>query len=189
MSRFEGIYLWLVLVGLVVNGLGLLFVAQQVRLARQEGRQAEQTREAELLRRRRQATLDFYSDTIQVRRDRGPIPTDTDTESIRSLILRLQQGKDAQLRGPIARRLSYHEILGTGVRAGIFDLEVADMLAGGRIIKLFENYYPWIQDRRETLGRPSLYQELEWLAGELAGRRGVDLNRTSESLCERPPDE
>jgi hypothetical protein len=48
----------------------------------------------------------------------------------------------------IASYLNYYEALATGVYLGIYDIETIDYLAGPRITKLFDNYRPWIIDRR-----------------------------------------
>ncbi len=94
------------------------------------------------------------------------MPNPFDTDEVSKLVGLAMEGEPAAASN-IHSYLGYHENLAAGVHADIFDLEVINMMTGGRIIAMEKAYRPWVAYRREATGNPCLYIELEWLASEL----------------------
>lgn len=67
--------------------------------------------------------------------------------------------------------LNGYEAFATGVNLGLYDLGVVHALRGGNVIASWTLFQPWVVARRELIDRPTLYTELEKLAGDLESFR------------------
>lgn len=156
------------IVGLVINGIGLAFVAIQVVLARQQIRRNQQLSAMEAARIKRQATIDFYMNTLQrVSEWRTILPNDWDNLEIGRYINKAYSRRGEDQRKILASYLSHFEALAVAVSSGIYDLEVIDAVAGSRIIHISENYQPFFIRRRKEVAADSAYRHLEWLGNEI----------------------
>lgn len=154
--------------GLVINGVGIVFVATQVVLARRQLRDNLALSNKETLRVKRQATVDFYMATQQkVGEWRSVLPGDWDKRKINTFIRRAYRRGGEEKRLTLANYLGYFEALSVAIRADIYDLTVFDSIAGSRIINICENYHNFFLARRKEVGSDLAYRNLEWLAVEL----------------------
>jgi hypothetical protein len=60
--------------------------------------------------------------------------------------------------------LNHYEYVGVGVQAGIYDESMLKNGSYNTVIKLYQRAKPYIESVREVSGRPTLYQEFQWLA-------------------------
>lgn len=158
--------------GLLINGIGLSFVAVQVILARRQVLHSQRTSEAENTRRKREATIDFYMDTVKHRSKwTAVLPDDWSEEEIHEFIKTAYQTSDAEKLKCMIDYLGYFETLAVAVSAGVYDLETLDSLAGTRIRRIAANYQPYFAEVRRATGVKAMYVELEWLADRLAETR------------------
>lgn len=156
--------------GLLVNAAGLAFIAIQVSLARRQFAGAQKAEVEELSRRRKEATINAFNATLEIRRSLHEVlPDDWDQQATRAVVERIIAG-DALLERTLRNYLGYLENFSVSVSGGVYDLEVADALFGPRLIRIVENYKPYIDARRQEVGHEGVYAELEWLAAELTSR-------------------
>jgi hypothetical protein len=156
------------LAGLLINGVGLSFVAVQMRLGRKGAARAQLAQSEELVRRKRQATLEFLYTTADHRRSlhRG-IPDDFDEMESRQFAARALAG-DLDLSTRLNAYFAYLEIVATGVSSGIYDLETVDSTIGQRMGRAWENYRDFLLEMRAGASKSgSRYRELEWIIGKL----------------------
>lgn len=162
--------------GLLVNGVGLAFVAVQVSLARRQAGNPQKEQAEERLRLKRQATLEFATATFEIRHAlRSVLPDDFDAPAIISLIEECLRGEDPAGLNQILQYLGYMETFAVSISLGVHDLETADSLFGSRFIAVYENYKPFIANRRLLDHRDYFYRELEWLADALGDFRAAGL--------------
>jgi hypothetical protein len=160
------------IVGLVINGIGLAFVAIQVVLARQQIRRNQELSVRETTRIKRQATIDFYMSTLQrVSEWRTILPNDWDKSEIDRYINKVYGRRGEDQRKILASYLSHFEALAVAVNSGIYDLEVMDAVAGTRIMHISQNYRPFFVRRRKEVAADSAYRYLEWLGDEIRETR------------------
>lgn len=168
----------LTLIGLIVNGVGLIFIAAQVVLARRQLRENLSQATSEAARIRRQATVEFYMSTMQkVSEWRSVLPADWDKQQIEAFTNRIYRRGGESKKLVLASYLAYFEALAVAVRAGIYDITVLDAIAGARILNISENYQRFFALRREEVGTVHAYRNLEWLAhsiGELRHSAGYE---------------
>jgi hypothetical protein len=157
------------IIGLVINGIGLVFIAVQVVLARRQLRDNNELSAKENLRIKRQATIDFYMGTVEkVAGWRSVLPDDWDRPQIDAYTESLYSGqRDKEKMLILANYLAFWEALAVAIRAGIYDLAVFDSIAGSRILNICDNYQKFFAARREEVGTRLAYVNLEWLAAEL----------------------
>src|SRR5262249_13445648 len=154
--------------GLLVNGIGLAFVASQVVLARRQFQHAQKANQTEIIRQKRQSTIDFYMMTIEQRTEwKTILPDDWDEAAIHKFIDAAYKSEENATLRHISDYLGYFETLAVAVSAEIYDLEILDSLAGSRIQSLAKNYEPYFTQVRRLTGRPSLFVELESLGKKL----------------------
>ncbi|HEX6686722.1 MAG TPA: DUF4760 domain-containing protein [Candidatus Limnocylindrales bacterium] len=171
MTMFERWSLVGVFAAIAVNIIAFLAVIWQLRLLAHQNRQSQQAIVQDHDRRRKQATLEFFATTHDRQIEfRKILPNSWSSEEIVALIQKAVNG-DTDTEKLIAGYLNLYEHFAAGVRAGIFDLEVTNQMAGGRIVAMQRNYQPWIEYRRRLHGVADLYCELEWLGGRLAELR------------------
>ena len=160
--------------GVVINAVALGFVGIQVILARRQLSYLQETTETEVVRRKRQSTIDFYMATIEHIGDlRVRLPNDWEGGEIAAFISRAFQKGAREDIFAIARYLSYFEAVAVGVTMDVYDLKVINELAGSRILALANNYVPFFERRREEVGSNTPYENLQTLGSTLARLRGM----------------
>jgi hypothetical protein len=150
-TQYESRDLWIAGIALVLNFAALVFVGVELYRARTASRKED-------IRRAREATLDYYSSTLQERnnlRDALPKPANVTSEN----------------EDLVIRYLGYWEAFAAGVNLGVYDLTCACRIAGFRIETIWGNWRPFIEDRRRKSGRPRLYIELQDLAEVISASR------------------
>jgi hypothetical protein len=161
-------------IGLAINGIGVVFIATQVVLARRQLQDNTDLSTNEALRVKRQATIDFYMNTMQrVNEWRSLLPDEWDQPAVEAYINKAyghSHGGKGKL-GILAGYLQYFEALAVAVRSGIYDLTVLDSIAGSRIINICENYQSFFDKRRVEVGTGKAYEHLEWLGDEIRKHR------------------
>jgi hypothetical protein len=157
------------IIGLAINGIGLIFIAVQVVLARRQLRDNNDLSAKENMRIKRQATIDFYMATMEkVATWRSILPDDWDGPQIDAYTKSLYSGRhDKEKMLVLASYLAFWETLAVAIRAGIYDLAVFDSIAGSRILNICDNYQNFFVARRKEVGSNLAYVNLEWLAAEL----------------------
>ena len=144
----------------------LAFIAAQVFFAARAAREAQSERATESLRRKREATLDYWSNTLFERhRLLNEVYAQTPSYKIAEVIKKSENDKDLRVR--ISRLLGYYEMLATGVNLEIYDLLTIKRLSGAMLVATFDNYKPFIDSRRIIKKRPNLYSEFETLIHSL----------------------
>jgi Flp pilus assembly protein TadB len=155
------------IVALVLNGIGLGFLAIQVTLARHEAQHTQSAQVEELDRRKRQATLEFVARTLDFRRSlQAKLPDDFDRPGCEALATSALAGDEVALR-KLTAYLGFMETVAMGISSGIYDLETTDSAFGSRVIAVNANYSTFITARRKLGKNGSAFRELEWLAKEL----------------------
>jgi hypothetical protein len=156
--------------GLLLGAGGLAFVALQVRLLRLQIRHTEESFLVEQQRIRQQASLEFITATMERRAAlQEAIPSGGDKAQVADFLRQLDGDRERRRR--LSRYLSHYEALATGANLGVLDIDVVDRSWGSVIIRTFDAYFPYIQERRRKLSQPQLYSELETLADSLKHRR------------------
>jgi hypothetical protein len=161
------------IIGLVINGVGLIFVATQVVLARRQLRHNLNLSVKEAERVKRQATIESYMATIQrVAEWRSVLPDDWDREAIDAYVRGAYRPRRKGKVKVLANYLQYYEALSVAVLSGIYDRDIIDSIAGSRIINIAENYGNFFTVRRKEVGADTAYRNLELLACQLRELRG-----------------
>jgi hypothetical protein len=156
------------IIGLAINGIGLIFVATQVVLARRQLQDNIDLSTREALRLKRQATIDFYMSTIQkVNEWRSLLPDEWDKPAVEKYVDKAYGHGGKNELHVLAAYLQYLEALAVAVRSGIYDLDVLNSIIGSRIINICENYQPFFDKRRAEVGTSKAYENLEWLGNEI----------------------
>jgi hypothetical protein len=156
-------YLLAGLTGLLalVTGVSAAFLWAQLRAARHDAQAIE-------LRERRQATMQFFADTLDIRRTMPlDLPEDRDQAGIARLIQRVQgDSEDHRERSLLNEYLAWWELTASSIHdeVQVFDPRLLELFANGRLIAVWRNYEPFIQAERQRYGEPGLYEELEHLA-------------------------
>ncbi|MPY63273.1 DUF4760 domain-containing protein [Streptomyces spongiae] len=125
-------------------------------------------------RRRKQATMEYLTANMDRRKalfDEG-IPDERDHEATAALINRSLSGDD-QATKLITSYLTTFNFLAVGAQSDAFDREVIDEAWGGLIIAVWNGYRPWAEAQRKEHGEPRVWDNLEWLAGQMEPRRSV----------------
>jgi hypothetical protein len=162
------------IIGLAISGLGLIFLAIQVRLARRQLRGNMELANKEALRVKRQATIDFYMSTMErVGEWRTKLPDDWDGAKIADYTRAAYGRRGEPKRLVLASYLAYFEALAVAIRRGIYDLSVLDSIAGSRVLNICQNYRNFFLARREEVGSDLAYRNLEWLAAEIKRIRSM----------------
>jgi hypothetical protein len=154
--------------GVLINAIGLAFVAIQVILARRQLLHAQRVNEVETARMKRQATIDFYMTTVEQRTGwRSILPDDWDAAAIEQFIKSAYTEQGPRKLQVIVDYLGYFEALAVAVASDVYDIETLDSIAGSRIRRIATNYKPFFERARVAANAPSLYVELEWLGEQL----------------------
>lgn len=162
------------LVGILVNLIVFGGLAWQIRLVAIQVRQAREAAKHDHDRRRKQATLEFFSSSLQVERelmvDMPPVRLpDRIGPYVVEAIAEVESG-DLSRGRKIDGMLGLYERLAVAVRTDIIDHEVLYRMMGTRMIAVYRNLLPWIIWIRDFYGEPDLYVELQWLASEYERR-------------------
>jgi hypothetical protein len=133
--------------------------------------QARRNTQDEYEKRRRQAAIDFYAQTIS-QRDQWNLrlPPDRDAEAISDLLAQATAPGDREteeIRRAIHNYLGFWELLSAGVHEEVLDRKTVVSLARGRAVAVWANYRSYIIKERERYHAPALYSELEKLATSL----------------------
>lgn len=139
----------------------------QILLMRRQLDLAREALDSDHVQRRRQATFDFITATINrvsELRARGlPDLRRAEVEAYASD----PHGDDSESNRTITDYLNGYESFSTGANIGLYDLEVICRLRAAMIVRTWELYRPWIVARRTIYQMPSLYAELEELAARV----------------------
>ncbi len=167
MSTFEKWTLLTAVLAVVINAAIFIGFGLQLRLLRTQIEQASDATERDHAQRRGEATLDFVTATIDrlgdFRRRGLPELRRADVEPFTDAPLVLHEERNELIRD----YLNSMEALASGVNLGIYDVAVVSNLRGTVIVRTWELYRPWIEARRAFLSMPSLYCQLEELAGKV----------------------
>lgn len=128
-------------------------------------------------RRRKQASIEFYATTLEAReRFKHELPEDRDAQAIRTLISTpdAHQGETFHV---LREYLSLFELLATGVNSEVFDVNVMTDIAGGRLLAIRDNYWPWIEERKRITESPLLYSEFDSMCQSIRSIRDTKLAR------------
>lgn len=123
-------------------------------------------------RRRKQATMEYLTANMDRRMELigEGIPDDRDPAAIADLI-RLSLAGDVPTTKLITSYLTTFNFLAVGAQTDAFDRKVIDEAWGGIIIAVWNHYRPWIEAQRQRHSEPRVWENLEWLAGEMTPRR------------------
>lgn len=164
----NGLALLTTMIGLIINGVGLIFVATQVALARRQFRHNLDLSTKEAERVRRQATIESYMATMQrVAEWRSLLPDDWDRSAIDIYVRDAYRPRGKDKARVLANYLQYYEALSVAVLSGIYDRKTIDAIGGSRIINIAENYEAFFAKRRKEVGAGTAYENLELLARQL----------------------
>lgn len=125
-------------------------------------------------RRRKQATIEYYS---TIRADWRDVMADVDAligrdvmtaDEAKLLATADSEADPDQFKALIAIRsyLSTLEWIAAGTRAGVYDIGILRWLGAGHFIRAATRYGAYIEIVRTRTNRPKVYEHLEWLAGE-----------------------
>jgi hypothetical protein len=175
-------------VGLLVNGVGLGFVAIQVSLGRRQARHTQLAQERDLELRRKESTMAHLIATDdQMRKYQAHLPDDFDATAVAAYITRAIADQ-ANTGEALVGYLGYWETLALGTSLGVYDLETVCRMSGARISVLVENYRPYFRHRRASTGVATLYSEIEWLDGRIEDwRQSLPAERRLALRTRQPP--
>ena len=146
----------------VVTGVSALFLWAQLRAARRDAAEVA-------ARERRQATMQFFADTLDIRRTMPlELPEDRDVESIGRLIVDVRGGSAGarRRRALLNEYLAWWELTATSINndVAVFDPRLLQLFASGRLGAVWNNYRPFIMEERQAYGDPGIYDQLEAVA-------------------------
>jgi hypothetical protein len=181
LSLYEQISSAVGICGVFLNFILFVVFFKQMRLLREQiksseraTKSAENATERDILQRKRESTIEFYSETFQSRLMLvHELVDDRNSEAIRSLIT-TPESHTGELAHNIRAYLSMFEMLAAGVHKDVLDFDMVNTIAGARIVAIKENYWPWILERRERLNSQTIYIELENLAKRILEERGLN---------------
>ena len=155
-------------------------------------RHSQATTDADIQRRKRQATIDYFMSTVDQRAALSKnLPHVQDKNAVFRYVKSALGGavKDGpkgdgehndlppeQKRHLISEYLSFYEAMAVAVAADVYGLTVLDAMDGGTIRDIATNYKPYFKGIRTTPERASWFVELEWLGEQIKKLRG-DHNR------------
>lgn len=166
---FNAWTLMLGVIGLLLNSVGLAFVATQIALARAQAAKARDSEDAELALRRKESTVSFMVYTTEQKRSIwSQLPDDFDENAVATFVKEITSRKgNRQREVDLKGYLTMMETLAAGVSIGIYDLPTVEQMMGARISCIAQGYRSYIDRRRRDTGVSTLYIEIEWLAKEL----------------------
>jgi hypothetical protein len=181
-------YLLASLTGLlaVVTGVSAFFLWAQLRAARRDASEVA-------ARERRQATMQFFADTLDIRRTMPlPLPEDRDRDGIARLLRRLEQDtpETRRERALLNEYLAWWELTATSINdeVQVFDPRLLELFANGRLIAVWTNYRPFIEVERARHQDPELYDQLEMLAARWSRANAARLAAPPATVPALEPD-
>jgi Domain of unknown function (DUF4760) len=166
--------------GLVVSSVVLILLLWQLRLLAQ---QVEDSRkaldfstaeaEAENERRRQRATMEFIATTMTKLEENYDLVPASGSPLVTEFVDKAMIKDSPEFRA-LRNYLNYFEDVSVGINLGIFDFEVVNRTAGGRIMRTWEYYKPWILVEREAIS-PALYSDIEACAAKIRAARQAEL--------------
>jgi hypothetical protein len=152
----------------VVTGVSAGFLWAQLRAARRDAAEVA-------ARERRQATMQFFADTLDIRRTLPlELPEDRDARGIARLLqeVRGDSVEARRRRAMLNEYLAWWELTATSVHddVAVFDPRLLQLFASGRLYAVWTNYRPFILEQREQYGDPELYDQLEAMAARWGGK-------------------
>jgi hypothetical protein len=148
----------------LVTAVSAAFLWAQLRAARHDAGDVS-------ARERRQATMQFFAETLDIRRTMPlELPEDRDRAGIAQLLNRLE-GTSPEIRRErslLNEYLAWWELTATSINpeVNVFDPRLLELFANGRLIAVWNNYRPFILAEREWHGEPDLFSELEAVANQ-----------------------
>lgn len=151
----------------IVTGVSAGFLWAQLRAVRHDAQAVER-------RERRQATMQFFADTLDIRRTMPlELPEDRDRAGVARLIQRVQADSEQgqRDRALLNEYLAWWELTASSINdeVQVFDPRLLQLFASGRLIAVWTNYQPFIQAERKRNSEPGLYDQLEIVAKRWLG--------------------
>lgn len=175
MTTYEHWSLIIAVASVTINAILFMVVLLQLGALRQQIRESSAAEVRDHDRRRRQATMEAFSTTMDARRAlRTLLPDDIDRAETGKIVRQIREKKsDVAHEQAVVDYLRLWENFAAGVNIEVLDLEMVDRIAGTHIMRLAQNYADWIAWRRKTWRSESLFSELEELAEAIRRRRGL----------------
>ncbi len=167
MSIFEVWSLMLGVATVLLNAaLFYIFFRQMRLLARQLDAATESTR-LDHERRRLTETFEFANEILEKQWEfASMIPDARDGDAVKNYLASTTDSSPPH--DVVATRyLDIYENLAAAVNVGVLDIEMVDRLEGGRIVRTWDAFAPWVEERRQRLGQESLFVELQQLADKV----------------------
>lgn len=76
----------------------------------------------------------------------------------------LKANVDTEAAKAIRYVLNHYEYVSVGVQSGIYDEAMLKEGSYNTVVRLYQRAKPYIESVREVNGRPTIYQEFQWLA-------------------------
>jgi hypothetical protein len=146
----------------VVTGVSAGFLWAQLRAARRDAAEVA-------ARERRQATMQFFADTLDIRRTMPlDLPEDRDAAGIERLLKEIHEPtpEAGRRRALLNEYLAWWELTATSIHedVSVFDPRLLELFANGRLGAVWRNYRPFVLEEREQHGDPGIYDQLEAVA-------------------------
>jgi len=114
-------------------------------------------------RQKKQATIDFYVQTLEARSQFGSeLPPDRDAKAIKEFLSRC--GNEEDVAETVNGYLGYWELLAAAANEEIIDRDTIALIARTRIVSIVDNYGEYIKAERKRLQVPAIYEQLTELA-------------------------
>lgn len=129
-------------------------------------------------RRRKQATIDFYSYIYQLR-----IPLKEEIDKVAGVnepITQKMIDENPILRRHLSKYLSLMERLAVGIHANVYDIEVYRAMASKTTINIYNRCVKYIEETRRANNNPSTYIEFERLIQSLYSLKNGNVPTTAE---------
>ncbi len=150
--------------GVFLNACLLVFVGLQLRSSNRANREDHD-------RRKKQATVDFWVQTLERRHAIvQQLTSDRNGQGLKKYLKHLGHEDNAEVR-TVHRFLSLYELLAAAANTDVFDLEVLSRIAGRHVIATADTYRAWILERREQRESPRMFSDLLELADRLRSHR------------------
>jgi hypothetical protein len=95
------------------------------------------------------------------------LPDDFSRDQVHRVLRSISGEGDLHLGAVVQEYLGVLETFCLGIDLGVYDLDTASQLYGGRIIAVAENYAEFITARRAETSRPTLYIGIEEMGRRL----------------------
>jgi Domain of unknown function (DUF4760) len=158
--------------------LGAIFVLVELRNGHRENKAANS-------RAKKQATVDFYTQTLERRINwQMDLPLGRDRKAVELVLGQLKENPQSEeiklLKNKIHAYLGFWELTAVAIRHDVFDEALFQDILKTHFLQVEEHYRPFMTDARNEIGEngTQLYVQFEQLAAEwrgevLARRRGL----------------